>query len=344
MIEASTKKAVLNLGSQIMTRLKIPQLLHQLFFRNKLAILVYHAVVRSPLEIYNSCFLDEASFRNQVSYLKRQFDVLLLSEAVEKMRKGEISRPTAAITFDDGFQNNYDVAFPILREVGLPATIFLTTGLVNTDDTFWYLRLNRALARTTIPSFEWNGRRFDLSGRQAKLKAEIAIRTSLRDLPRPKLLAELRKVIRDTDDEPDSPIETDSPFRMLDSKAISEMVESGLVEFGAHSHTHPWMSRLSSKECQEEISLSVAKTQELTRRPCELFAYPFGYPRHYNSETIRTLKEHGIRTAVTGVQGPNDETTPLMELRRYGIEAHDNMAVFQTKAHHFISHVLRSRG
>jgi peptidoglycan/xylan/chitin deacetylase (PgdA/CDA1 family) len=341
MMDVSTKLAILRFGSQMATLARIPQLLHRCFFQNKLAILVYHAVVRSPLDVYNTCFLNESSFRSQVSYLKSHFDVLSLSEAVEKMRGGEISRPTAVITFDDGFQNNYDVAFPILRELALPATIFLTTALVNTDNTFWYLRLNRALAKTRKPSLQWDGRRFDLSGSDSKLKTEVAIRTSIRDLPRPKLLEELRRVIVETGDDLDCPIEADSPFRMLDAPSIAEMTRSGLVEFGAHSHTHPWMSRLSSKECQEEISLSVAKTHELTGRPCELFAYPFGYPRHYNSETIRTLKQHGIRIAVTGVPGPNDETTSLMEMRRYGIDANDTMAFFQVKAHHLISYVPR---
>ena len=340
-MNVATKIAILRFGSQVASHARIPQLVHKCFLGNKLAILVYHAVVRSPLEVYNGCFLDEASFRNQVSYLKCHFDVLPLLEAVEKMRKSKLSTPTAVITFDDGFQNNYDVAFPILRELGLPCTIFLTTALVNTDDTFWYLRLNRAVAKTKTPFLEWDGHRLDLSTPAGKLKAEIVIRTSLRDLPRPKLLEELRKIIVETGDDPNCPIEADSPFRMLDASSIAEMTRSGLVEFGAHSHTHPWMSRLSSEECQKEISLSVAKTRELTGQPCELFAYPFGYPQHYNSETIRTLEQHGIRIAVSGVPGPNDATTSLLELRRYGIDANDTMAVFQVKAHHLINHVRR---
>lgn len=340
-MNGSTKSAILHFGSQIASQARIPRLVHKCFWRNKLAILVYHAVVRSPLDVYNGCFLDEAVFRNQVSYLKRHFDVDSLSEAVEKMRKKELSRPTAVITFDDGFQNNHDVAFPILRELQLPCTIFLTTALVNTDDTFWYLRLNQALAVTKKSTLEWNGHRFDLSTAAGKLEAEIAIRTSLRDLPRPNLLDGLRNVIVETGDDPDCPIEAHSPFRMLDEGSIAEMTRSGLVEFGAHSHTHPWMSRLSTKECQEEVSLSVAKTRELTGRPCELFAYPFGYPRHYNSETIKTLEQHGIRIAVTGVPGPNDDGTPLMELKRYGIDATDTMAIFQVKAHHLINQVRR---
>jgi peptidoglycan/xylan/chitin deacetylase (PgdA/CDA1 family) len=343
-MDVATKTAILHFGSQMASHARIPQLLHKCFLRNKLAIIVYHAVVRTPLEVYNGCFLAESSFRDQASYLKSHFDVLSLYEAVEKLQERKLDRPTAVITFDDGFQNNYDLAFPILRELRLPCTIFLTTALVNTDDTFWYLRLNRAVARSKRPFLEWDGRRLDLSTAAGKLAAEVTIRTSIRDLPRPKLQEELCKVILEAGDDPDCPIEAASPFRMLDAKAIEKMVSSGLVEFGAHSHTHPWMSRLSSKECQEEISLSVAKTRELTGRPCEIFAYPFGYSWHYTSETIKTLKQYGVRIAVTGIPGANDHNTPLMELRRYGIDATDTTAVFHLKAHHLINYVRRSKG
>jgi peptidoglycan/xylan/chitin deacetylase (PgdA/CDA1 family) len=296
------------------------------------------------LDIYNGCFLDAASFRDQLTYLKSHFDVFPLVQAVEKMENKKLSGPTVAITFDDGFQNNYDVAFPILCELALPCTIFLTTALVNTDDTFWYLRLNRALAKSKKSFLELDGRRIDFSTPEARVKAGVRFRSSLRDLPRPRLLERLHKIIVEMGDDPDCPMESDSPFRMLDATSIAEMARSGLVEFGAHSHTHPWMSRLSSRECHDEISVSVAKTQELSSRPCEVFAYPFGYPPHYNLETIRTLQQYGIRIAVTGIPGPNDVTTPLLELRRYGIDANDTMGVFQVKAHHLINHVRRLKG
>src|SRR6266852_1601112 len=132
--------------------------------RNQLIILMCHGVVQTPLKVYSSCFVDESSFRGQMKYLKKYFVVIPLSEAVERLRNGEIHQPTAVITFDDGLQNNHDVVFPILREAGLPATIFLPTELVNTNDTLWYCRLNLALSETNKPSLVWNGCSFDLSG------------------------------------------------------------------------------------------------------------------------------------------------------------------------------------
>src|SRR3569832_422684 len=98
------------------SRLGLPRMGHRLRFRDRLTILMYHAVIRAPLPAKDWCFLPEASFQEQMSYLQRHFDVLPLQEATEKLKTGSIRRPSAAITFDDGFQNNFDVAFPILRK------------------------------------------------------------------------------------------------------------------------------------------------------------------------------------------------------------------------------------
>jgi peptidoglycan/xylan/chitin deacetylase (PgdA/CDA1 family) len=290
--------------------------------------------VRSPLNIYDWCFLDEDSFRIQLLYLKEQFDVIPLSVAVVAMRDGTLNRPTAVITFDDGYQNNYTVAFPILRELALPATIFLTTGFIDTDDTFWNLRLNLSLANTNRTSLAWNGKALDLSNAASRAKANVMIRRSLRDLPRAELMARLRRIIELLGEDPQKPVEPCSPFGMLKAKAIEEMSRSGLVEFGAHSHTHPILARLSFAECKAEIDLSIRRVEELTGRPCKCFAYPFGGTQDYNKETIDIVRSHGITAAVTTVAGPNDDKVSLLELRRYGSGPGDSMAVFQLKVHH----------
>lgn len=302
---------------------------------SQLIILMYHGVVQTPLKVYDWCFVGESSFRNQIDYLKRKFEVISLSTAVERLRNGKIDRPTAVITFDDGLQNNYDVAFPILREAGLPATIFLTTGLVNTSDTVWFCRLNHALAETNKTSLQWDGYRFDLSGPGNKADAASAIKARLKQLAHPQLLAELLKIILELDDNADRPIEVGSPFRMLSHEAIKEMADSGLIEFGAHTHSHAILSLLSPEEQRDEIERSVTAIHEMTRRPCELFAYPNGRSQDYNTEAIEILEACEVRSSVTAMEGYNDGTSPLMELRRTGIGANMSMDKFKRKVRCF---------
>src|SRR5262249_47604424 len=142
---------------------RLPALIHRKLFKEQVTILMYHAVVRTPLPVYEQCFMEEKDFRRQMEYLQANFDVLRLSEVVRRDRR-KVRRPIAVITFDDGFENNYEIAFPILKELSLPTTIFLTTGLINSDETLWFCRLNRAVALTPLTKFEWHRCQFDLSG------------------------------------------------------------------------------------------------------------------------------------------------------------------------------------
>src|SRR5690606_30046275 len=96
-------------------------------YKNKLTILMYHGVLRQALPVPDYCFITEAQFRHQMKYLAKNFRVVTLSEALHQLQSGSINYPTAAITFDDGYQNVFDVAFPILREFLLPATVFINT-------------------------------------------------------------------------------------------------------------------------------------------------------------------------------------------------------------------------
>jgi len=335
------RPGVYNLAAELIARTKIPQLFHKLAYRDELTIIMYHGIIRSPLEVADWCFVDEISFRMQIEYLKKHFQVVSLLEAVERVKNGGIKRPAAVVTFDDGYQDNFDVAFPILRRERIPATIFLTTGLIDTNDTVWHCQLNLALAQTRRSHIELDGFRFDLSTRDLKARASAAIQYSLKKLPHPQLMATIRDIILDLDGDPDCSIEIGSPYRILSKSAVSEMVASGLIEFGAHTHRHAILSHLSEEERHQEIRQSINAICELTGRPCKCFAYPNGRVEDYNIETIKDLEAWGIESAVTTISGPNDEMTPAMELRRYGIGADLPMAEFQLMAHHFIQKVRR---
>jgi peptidoglycan/xylan/chitin deacetylase (PgdA/CDA1 family) len=328
-----------NIGYQIIAQSGIPRWRHKTFFQNTLTIVMYHAVVRSPRNVYYWGLVDESSFRGQMEYLKSHFEILPLVDAVRRLRSHGLSRPTVAITFDDGYQNNYEVAFPILRAMSLPATIFLVTGLLDTDATLWTCRLHHALTETRKPSLVWNGSRFDLSKPDHRAESSVTIRTKLKDLQHPQLVTEIRSIIQKLDVDPDCALPVASPFRMLTSRAVIDMANSGLVEFGAHTHTHTLLSRLSPDEQREEIERSVSAVQELTGRPCELFAYPNGKAKDFDKETMTILQQNDVRIAVTTMTGPNNEQTPLLELRRYGIGANMNMGYFQLKVHHFVKNI-----
>ncbi|HET8648128.1 MAG TPA: polysaccharide deacetylase family protein, partial [Vicinamibacteria bacterium] len=166
----------------------LPALAHRLWTRQRVTIVMYHAVISSPLTVPDWGFLDERLFRQQLEYLARHFDVVSLHEALRRLRQALVQRPTAVITFDDGFQSVHDVALPVLKRMGLPATVFVVTGLAGTDDTPWFCRLNRALATATRRSLEWRGESFALDSAPLRGRAGAILQERLKELPHPMLL------------------------------------------------------------------------------------------------------------------------------------------------------------
>ena len=318
--------------------------------RDGLTIVAYHAVVESPLPVWDWCFIDRASFRNQMLYLRENFAVLPMSEAVERMRHGGIRCPTAVITFDDGYQNNHDVAFPVIRELGLPATVFLNTRFIDSPETIWFCRLNRALGDTAATLLEYGGTVFPTRDILERARTSAILQERLKGLAHPRLLQEVRRIIARLGLDPSRSVDEGSPYRILSAESIAEMAASGHIEFGAHTHSHAILSRLSVAEQEEEIAASVEKVGRLTGRRCRLFAYPNGRPQDYDEGTVDILRANGVRAAVTSVPGPNLASTSPYHLRRYGIGSHVDLPTLQAHVHHLIwagsrlRHLWRGKG
>jgi len=98
--------------------------------RARLSVLIFHRVLPQLDPLFPG-EPDAARFRVQMEWLKSWFNVLPLSEAIERLRSGSLPARAAAITFDDGYADNFTVALPILQQVGLPATFFIATGYLN---------------------------------------------------------------------------------------------------------------------------------------------------------------------------------------------------------------------
>ena len=301
--------------------LRLPSVLQRALFSRELVILMYHGVVREPLPLLDYCFLSEARFACQMDYLRAHFDVLPLGEAVGRLQAGKIKRPTAAITFDDGFQNVHDVAFPVLRRLGLPATMFLATGFVDHDATIWFCQLLQALAVSQRKQLRWRGTEFDLSRTAGQVAASARLQAGLKELPHDELMRELEAIASELEVAPEALSHPEPHYRVLDGASIRAMVQSGLFEFGAHTANHTILTRVSPERARAEIEESIEATESFAGQPCRLFAYPNGRAQDYNTAALDTLKAAGITAAVTTLDGSNPPETPPLELRRYGVGA-----------------------
>jgi peptidoglycan/xylan/chitin deacetylase (PgdA/CDA1 family) len=283
--------------------------------------------------------MDEATFCNQMNYIRKNFVVLPLIDAAQQLQNGTIREPTVALTFDDGFQSIFDTVFPILGKLDLSATVFISTGFVDSDDILWFCKLHGVLAETSRPSLCRFGQRFDLTTPAAKAAASSHLQDRLKRLNHADLMEEVLAIIHELSAYHQE-VSTSPQYRILNSHAIRVMRDSGLVEFGAHGVSHAILTRVPERRAREEILQSIEATGELCGRPCRLFAYPNGGPEDYNRDIVRLLKDAGIVAAVTARTGTNVASTSPLELRRYSIGATTSFQHFQVLVHHTVSAVF----
>ena len=114
--------------------------------KNRFVILMYHGIVRRALPFPCWWQLSIDQFQWQMNYLKKNYNVISLKEVVDKIHNRIPLDPnTAVITFDDGYHNNYSLAYPILKELNLPASIFLVTDFIGQDQLLWAINQKNSL-------------------------------------------------------------------------------------------------------------------------------------------------------------------------------------------------------
>lgn len=263
-----------------------------------LAVLIYHRVLPRPDPLRPRAVHGDA-FRLQMSALCRCFNVLPLGEAVERLRAGRLPARSAAVTFDDGYADNHDVALPILRDLGLPATFFIATGSIGAY--MWNDAVGAAVhgaANETIDAHCVGLGRLRVSTNAERL---AVIR---------QILAELKGWSRDARDEAvatllaECGVEPPSGL-MMGPDQIRAMRAAGM-EIGAHTVQHPILAHTSRDEAEREIVGSRETLEHLLGDKVDLFAYPNGRPGlDYTAEHVNLVRRLGFRAAVATARGVN---------------------------------------
>jgi peptidoglycan/xylan/chitin deacetylase (PgdA/CDA1 family) len=281
--------------------------------RDPFLVLIYHRVnlETNPFAIERT---PTGAFRAQMRHLARSFHVMPLAEIVERMRTGEPLPPrTIAITFDDGYEDNYTEAFPILRELRLPATIFLTTGCIGTGESLWFDRVLHAFATTERDSvtLSWGAEMTGLRDTATRAQAAFQTLYGLMRLPNTERIEAIEGLVRDLDGGGESvPLPP-----MLNWDHVRTMAAGGIT-FGAHTVTHPILTRLPLEEAKQEIETSKRRIEDETGRPVGLFAYPVGRRADYSPEVIELIAGAGFHAALTTAAGANVRGNDLFLLRR----------------------------
>ena len=276
-------------------------------------VLCYHRVNDDQHPFFGG--IPVQTFAAQMEHIQQHCCVLPLDELVERRARRDVPGRALAITFDDGYKDNYTNAFPILRGLNLPATIFLTTGGIESGEWLWHDKVFEAFHYTNAQQLNLKGQGYSLSTKREKSVALDAILKKLREL-HPE---ERDRYIQDLIEELKPEHQSFSGQDKLAWNEVKTMSEHNIT-FGAHTVSHPILSRLSLEEAGQEIMDSKNVIEKHVNGQVRLFAYPNGSRKDFNQSTKDLLMNNGFQCAVTTIWGTNDQETDVFELRRMNVE------------------------
>lgn len=289
-------------------------------------ILMYHRIIQNKETepgIQEGMYVESETFKMHIWFLKQYFKIIPLSEIyLYKNNRSFIKNyPICVITFDDGWYDFYKFAYPILVAQGIPATVFLPTKYIGTENRFWtdqvsniFVQRNNQnifLNKKTISKNIVINKLLSLEGKtNYKIESAISILKRYRVEEVMDILAELKNIWCID--------EIISERAFLNWKEISKMAESGLITFGSHTNNHKILTYLNHDDIFQELIES--KSRLLSEGVVNKSFIPFCYPNgNYDNVVIKIVEEAGYSVAVTTDRGWNNANTPRFTLKRVGI-------------------------
>ncbi|HYL90029.1 MAG TPA: polysaccharide deacetylase family protein [Burkholderiales bacterium] len=254
-------------------------------------ILMYHGTPRR----------DAAALERQLRLVRLAFPVVPLDE----LAKGKNGRARVALTFDDGLRSNVDVAYPILRELGLSATFFVCPGLIEERRWLWNHE-----ARERLRSLPAGG----LAELAADLRAPADVEGIVEWMKTLKIAARRRaeKLIRDATPGFRPTEEQREEFDLAGWHELKRL-NARTVTIGSHTMTHPILTSLTEEETEEETRDSRFALERRLEREVSIFCYPNG---DLNDGALASARRH-YRSAVTTEAGRLEGALDPHRLPRY---------------------------
>jgi peptidoglycan/xylan/chitin deacetylase (PgdA/CDA1 family) len=254
-------------------------------------------------------------FERQIRYLKRNYDIISLEQAVSSLTRGQAPGRAVVVTFDDGYKDNYTNAFPILEAYDAPATIFLTVGVIDSEKILWYDLIANAFKKTLKEKLDLRNyglreyKTSTLGDRTFAAKETAIYAKNLSIETRDLFIIDLLKGLDVRyDDIKNSDL-------MLTWEDIAGM-NNGLITFGNHGISHTIMTNLTPEEVSRELEDSKKILEQKTGLQVSFFAYPNGRRTDFNAEIKLSLKNSGYSCACTLINGFNKPGIDRFELRR----------------------------
>jgi peptidoglycan/xylan/chitin deacetylase (PgdA/CDA1 family) len=249
--------------------------------RGKGAILNYHRVLPAN-KIDNSLVnisVSVKNFNNQINYLKNNYDIISLDNLLLHL-KSKSNEFKVVITFDDGYKDNFNYAYPILERFNAPAIIYVITKFINNKFVPWWIKLDHFIKNCKININK--KAKFNFFKKNLLFIDQLNVEKKLSSIIGKNNKLNYGKIF-------------------LDQKEIQYLSEQQLITIGSHSHSHYNFSQLTQKQILTELKISKSILEKIIKKKILHFSYPYGGCENINFKYYKLLENLGYLSAVTTI-------------------------------------------
>jgi len=279
--------------------------------QSRLSIFMFHRVRSVPDPLFPGD-PDATRFEQQMRWVRQWFHVLPLPEAVRRLEQGSLPACPAAITFDDGYADNFTAALPILQRLGLTATVFVATGFLD-GGRMWNDVVIDSVRHTSLPRL----RLPELGHPELPVETVEQKRAAI-ELLLPKLKYLPAEERREQTEAVREAARMELPGDIMMTTAQVRAMHAAGITIGAHTVSHPILTRIDSARARCEIEDSRAAVKAITGEDVALFAYPNGKPgKDYAAEHVEMVRRAGFQAAFSTSSGAARRSSDLFQLPRF---------------------------
>jgi peptidoglycan/xylan/chitin deacetylase (PgdA/CDA1 family) len=278
---------------------------------NGTVVLCYHRVAEGVEDPFHLC-VRPGNFAAHLEEMARSREPSTLADVPVPSR-----RPRVVVTFDDGYRDNLTNALPIAESKGVPITFFVTSGILGSQNGFWWDRLG-TLLRARPPHV----REIDLpvGGRGIRIPiGSSGIRADLDSVRRhllPLRVAEIERALDAVSEQWQVDSAPPPDAGTLTPRDLLRLAASDNATIGAHTADHVRLQDRSAQEQQDTIAGSKGVLEQSIGRTVSHFAYPFGGPGDFDDRSVHAVRSAGFDTACTTIPGTARSSTDPYRLPR----------------------------
>jgi peptidoglycan/xylan/chitin deacetylase (PgdA/CDA1 family) len=275
-------------------------------------ILLYHRITDNSSKYHNQGRAMHHHIKHlekELPYLKRNYQILTIDEVIRHLKSGVgFRKPSVAITFDDGYLDNYTLAYPVLKKHGVPATIYLATDLIGTSQRIWtdqieFMFLGARKDQFNLPRLFGN-QELRIKTKEEKEQVSNEITEALKKKPDAERTEIMRRLFETLGINGNRSKNGEERI-MLNWDEVQKMARNGIT-IGSHSHTHPILSRMPIQKAKEEILESKKILEENLSIKVKHFAFPNGKQDDFNEELKDYCQEVGFESVASVISGTNN--------------------------------------